>query len=102
MATLTGFLSLVGLAAIGFMFYVFATLSARLGAVTKMQPLYRLFWVGGAAVALAIGGRLVIITGLVDNQDTTATLLIYFLPLSIGLSVGLLAVWFYWRWLFRE
>ncbi len=102
MAILTGVLSLVGLAAIGFMLYVLSELSARLGAVTKMPSRYRLFWVGGAGVALAAAGRLVAIAGLVDNNAPLVLLLLYLLPLGGGLTASLVAAWYYWRWLLRE
>jgi hypothetical protein len=46
METFTGVLGLAGLAAVGFTLHVCAVLSARLGAVARMRPWYRLFWVG--------------------------------------------------------
>ena len=102
MATLTGFLGLVGLAGVGFMLYAFGSLSQRLGAVALLRPYYRLFWISVVGVALAIGGRLLVIAGLVDNSNFLIILLIYYLPLAVGLSMGLFAVWYYWRWLLRE
>jgi hypothetical protein len=98
METFTGVLGLAGLAAVGFTLHVCAVLSARLGAVARMRPWYRLFWVGIGSCVLAMGGRL----ALVENGDAAFPLLIVILPLSIGLTASLAAAWFYWRWLFRE
>ncbi len=102
METFTGVLGLTGLAAVGFTLHVCAVLSARLGAVARMRPWYRLFWVGIGSCVLAMGGRLAIVAGLVENGDAAFPLLIVILPLSIGLTASLAAAWFYWRWLFRE
>jgi hypothetical protein len=102
MATFTGVLSLAGLVAVGFTLHVCAVLSARLGTVARMRPMYRLFWVGIGSCVLALGGRLAIVAGLVENGDAGFPLLIVILPLSIGMTASLAAAWFYWRWLFRE
>jgi len=102
MTLLTASLSLAGLAGVCFMLCVFASLSARLGAVTRTPPRHRLFWVGAACVALSASVRTTIIFGLADNRSATTNLLIYYLPLCAGISVSLYAVWFYWRWLVRE
>ncbi len=102
MELLAGLLSLGGLAAAGYMVYVLKELSARLGSVARMPPLYRLHWLGLVAVMAAIGGRLLILTGIINAKDALAVLLLYFLPLGIGSSASLVAVWFYWRWLLRE
>jgi hypothetical protein len=102
MELLTGFLSLAGMVAVAYMLYVLKVLSARLGAVARMPAVYRLHWLGLVAVVLGAGGRLLVITGLVSTADSLAILLLYFLPLGIGVSASLAAVWFYWRWLLRE
>ncbi len=102
MTTLTGFLSLAGLAGVGLMLGVLASLSARLGAVTKMRPLYRLFWVGIASVVVAAGGRAAVIAGLVGDRHALFSLLAYYVPLSFGLGASVGAAWLYWRWLLRE
>jgi hypothetical protein len=102
MELLTGFLSLAGMAAVAYMLYVLKVLSARLGTVARMPAVYRLHWLGLFAVMLAAGGRLLVMTGIVSAADSLAILLLYFLPLSVGVSASLGAVWFYWRWLLRE
>jgi hypothetical protein len=102
MELLSGFLSLTGMAAVGYMLYVLKVLSARLGSVARMPPVYRLHWLGLVAVVVAIGGRLLILTGIINAEDELAVFLLYFLPLGIGFSASLTSVWFYWRWLLRE
>jgi len=102
MEVLTGFLSLLGLAAAGIVIYVLAVLSGRLGEVARMRPWYRLFYPGLLGVLLAMIGRLLVIAGLVDRYDHVSTLLIYYLPLVIGLGLSLFTVWYYWKWLIRE
>lgn len=102
MEILTGFLSLSGLASVGVVIYVLAVLSGRLGAVARMRPFYRLFYPGMAGVLIAMAGRLWVIAGLVDRHDTVVTLLIYYLPLLLGLGLSLFSIWYYWRWLIRE
>lgn len=102
MPTLTGVLSLVGLASLGFSMGVFAILSARLGAVTKMPPRYRLFWIGLAGIVIAGAGRLLAIAGLIGADDGWLLLLLYYLPLALGLCSSLIAVFYYWRWLLHE
>ena len=102
MALLTGFLSLVWMVALAYMLHVFRVLSARLGAVARMPPVYHLHWLGFFAVVVAAGGRLLILTGIVSALDSLAILLLYFLPLGIAVSVSLACVWYYWRWLLRE
>ncbi len=101
MELLAGFLSLTAMAAVGYMIYILKVLSARLGSVARMPPIYRLHWLGLLTVVVAAGGRLLIITGIVNAEDSLAVLLLYLGPLVIGVSASLVCVWFYWRWLLK-
>jgi hypothetical protein len=101
MELLAGFLSLTAMAAAGYMIYVLKVLSARLGSVARMPPVYRLHWLGLVSVVAGMGGRLLIITGIISAADSLAVLLLYLIPLGIGVSASLASVWFYWRWLLK-
>ncbi len=92
--------SLVGPVSIVVALVVLASLSRRLGAVTRRPPLYRWFFVGAALVALSIILRLVRLdsSGRLDTQAA----LFYDVPLVIGLLIAVIVAWRYWGWLLYE
>jgi hypothetical protein len=89
--------------------FILAALSQRIGQVRKMPPLYRGFYFGAAALAVAFFGRLLRVSALLaaPEQPTFLNsdlfyLVVYYLPLSVGLTVSLAITWRYWSWLLRE
>jgi hypothetical protein len=108
----TGFftaLSPLGTASLIFLFFILARLSEKLGAVTKMAPYYRWFWVGLGFLAVALFAQFLRIGVLLTTQasflwlDTPAFYLItYHLPMAIGVTISLVVTWRYWSWLLTE
>lgn len=89
-----------GLCAVIFLLYIFATLSRRLGAVTKMKPYYRGFYI---AMILIGGAILAAMTGNGDGaSDASIYLLVYYVPLALAGVISLVVALRYWGWLLRE
>ncbi len=109
---MTGFftaLSPLGTVSLIFLFFILARLSEKLGAVTKMAPHYRWFWVGQGFLAIALIGQFLRIGVSLTQQasypwlDTPAFYLIaYHLPMAIGITISLVVTWRYWSWLLTE
>lgn len=76
---------------------VLGLLSQRLGAVTKMPPHYRWFFVATGFVVMSIVSRLLYV-GYPDER----IVLVYTSTFAIGVTLGLIAAWRYWSWLFGE
>ncbi len=83
----------------------------RLGAVLKMPPLYRRFYLGAGLVGFSLIAYVVFVSMAADpasapqlHSDVAQAvwLLVYHLPLAAGLTVGLVTAWRYWSWLLRE
>jgi len=100
------FLGTLGTLSILFLFYIFARLSERFGAVTKMPPFYRYYYV--ALVFLTVGAIahiLVVRAHWAYKQPPDWLMspwflvLAHFLPLTIGVTIGLVITWRYWSWL---
>jgi hypothetical protein len=92
--------SVVSLLAVLFLLYIFATLSRRLGEVTKMKPYYRWFYVAMALVVVAIIAAALRPPN--DPHDLTGYVLAYDLPLILAGIISLIVAYRYWGWLFRE
>jgi hypothetical protein len=92
--------SFVGPVSIVVALVVMASLSRRLGEVTRRPPLYRWFLVGAALVGLSIVLRLSRIdsSGRLGEQAA----LLYDVPLVVGLLVSVVVAWRYWGWLLYE
>ena len=92
------------------MLIILGQLSNRLGGVLRMPPYYRQFYVGAGLVGLALLDYLVSVSLAADPagapfshlQSLPATLLLYHLPLALGLTIGLAAAWRYWARLLHE
>jgi len=102
-------LGALGTLSVLILFYILAKLSERFGAVIKMRPRYRYYYL--ALVFLLIGWiaqLLVMAVNLMpaNIQDlfnsTSFLLLAYYLPLTIGVTIGLVITWRYWSWLVTE
>lgn len=93
-------LSFVGPASIILALVVMASLSRRLGEVTRRPPLYRWFFVGAALVGLSMVLRLVKLDS--SGQLGTQAALFYDVPLVGGLLISVIVAWRYWGWLLYE
>ena len=99
-----------GLAAVLYALAVLAQFGRKLGAVTKMRPYYRGYYVAIVCVGLALITRLVRASVFWAEQPQSIPflseplfqLLLYHLPLAIGLTVSLVVTWHYWSWLLKE
>ncbi len=99
--------SLISLGAVLYLLYIFAVLSRKLGAVTKMKPYYRgLYWAMGLIGVAFVGESLHLTTFAVPEaipwQGDVFYSLTFTLPLLAAAIVALLVVLRYWSWLFRE
>ena len=100
---------LIGSIAVLYLLYIFAVLSNKLGAVTKMKPYYRWLYVSFGLVLAALIADWVILTLRGTPQAAPEWLLsewFYWLshtgPLLIAAVLALVVVLRYWGWLFRE
>jgi hypothetical protein len=92
-----------------YLLYIFATLSRRLGAVTKMKPYYRWLYVATALVLLSLACEWIALMFHAAPQAAPELLLSewfyvlgHTLPLLIAVLLALIVVLRYWGWLFRE
>ncbi len=76
---------------------VLGLLSQRLGAVTKMRPYYRWFYVAAGLTFASVIARLVYV-GYQDERIVLA----YTVTFALGSTLGLAVAWRYWNWLFGE
>ncbi len=101
-------LGILGTLSLMVLFYVLAKLSERFGAVIKMAPIFRYYYLG--VIFLAIGSIThFIVAALLTSGNSPVwlvapwfLLLAYHLPLAIGLTIGLVITWRYWSWLVTE
>ncbi|HJW84717.1 MAG TPA: hypothetical protein VJ754_10475 [Anaerolineae bacterium] len=92
--------SLVSLIGVLVTLHIFGVLSRRLGAVTKMKPYYRGFYLAMALVVLSIGVAL--LPQPAAESDRLLHGLAYTLPLLLAGLISLVVAYRYWGWLFRE
>ncbi|HSR33927.1 MAG TPA: hypothetical protein VLY63_25450 [Anaerolineae bacterium] len=100
----------IGLFSLIYALVVLAQFGRKLGAVTKLKPYYKGYYVAACSVGLTLVTRLIRATVFWAPQDTIPSvlnsslfyLLAYHLPLAIGLSLGLVITWRYWSWLLKE
>ena len=109
MTVITTPLGPVGLLAVVYLALLFANLSRRLCAVTKVPDYHRWFFVAGAFVALAAMSQVVRgIASLAPDLaypillDSRFSLASFHIPLAIGATLFLALVLYYWRWILRE
>jgi hypothetical protein len=100
----------VGLFSLIYALLILAQFGRKLGAVTKMKPYYKVYYAAACCVGLALVMRLIRASVFWAPPETIPTLLnsstfylvLYHLPLAIGLSLGLVVTWHYWSWLLKE
>lgn len=89
---------------------ILAQFGRKLGAVTKMQPYYRGYYLAIVWVGMALVARLIRTSVFWAPFDAVPFLLnaplfyllVYHLPLVLGLSLGFGITWRYWSWLLKE
>jgi hypothetical protein len=101
--------ALIGAIAVGYLLYIFAVLSRKLGAVTKAKPRYRWLYVSIAMVVVtaAIEWMVLSVHAASQNDPTLIVsewfhLIGHTLPLLAAAMIALVVVIRYWGWLFRE
>ena len=109
MAAFFTLLSPIGTISVIFLFFILARLSEKLGAVTRMSAYYRWFGVGIGFLGIALISQLLRITVSLTQQtsypllnDPLFYLVTYYLPMAIGVTIGLAVTWRYWSWLLSE
>ncbi len=105
----TVWLGTVGTLSLLALFYILAKLSERFGSVIKMQPLYRYYYLALIFLAIASLAHLAVAKsvsapGSIPDwfNSTLFLLLAYHLPLTIGVTIGMVITWRYWSWLVTE
>ena len=102
-------LGVIGLVAVAYMLYILANLSRRLGAVTKMRPYYRGFYVAIGLLIVSILAQVMLSSlalapnlssGLVST--TLFSLVAYHVPFTLAMVISVAVAWRYWSWLFKE
>lgn len=99
-----------GLIALIFSLVILGQFGRKLGAVTKMPPYYRFYYLAVSLLAFALVSRFVRASVFWAPSETIAPILneplLYFfgyhLPLAVGLTIGIAITWKYWSWLLKE
>ncbi|MBC7223219.1 MAG: hypothetical protein H5T59_02920 [Anaerolineae bacterium] len=99
-----------GEAAIIYALIILARLSEKLGAVTKMRPYYRGFYLSVALLCLSLASRLVRISAVLTEAGQSVSLLeqegfyllTHHLPMALGMLIAILVAGRYWGWLLKE
>jgi hypothetical protein len=94
-------IGVVGLIAVIYMLYILANLSQRLGAVLKMPPYYRSFYVAMGFLSVSVLSR-VALSSLALVSPPLLTILTYDAPFIIAMLISVVVAWRYWGWLFKE
>jgi hypothetical protein len=105
---LAAILGTIGLLSLLYALMILARFGQKLGAVTKMPRYYRGYYVSVFFLGVALIARL--LRASVFWSDSAAPLLVeplfylllYHLPLAIGLAISLAITWHYWSWLLKE
>lgn len=100
----------LGEAAILYTLIILARLSQKLGAVTKMPPYYRGFYLSVALLSVSLASRLVYLSAVLTEAGQTVPLLAqegfslatHHLPMALGMLVSVLVAGRYWGWLLKE
>jgi hypothetical protein len=85
------------------LFYILAKLSERFGNVIKMKPIYRYYYLAAGLVAISLVTQFLVARGEAEGSNDLWVLLAgYYIPFSLGLTIGLVITWRYWSWLVTE
>jgi len=110
MTIIGAIVSSIALVAIIYALVILAQFGRKLGAVTKMRPLYKGYYVAMGLTGLALIMHFVRASVFWAPAQSTPValnapavyLILYHLPLVIGLSLALGITWYYWSWLLKE
>jgi hypothetical protein len=100
----------MGLVSLLYALMILSRFGRKLGAVTKMRPFYKGYYAAAGCLGLALIVRLVRATVFWAPEAAIPPILssplfylvLYHLPLAIGLCLGLVITWHYWSWLLKE
>jgi hypothetical protein len=103
------FLGTVGTLSIIILFFVLARLSERFGAVVRMRPLYRHYYLALGLTLISASVQILAASAKSTTSNipgwVTAPwfiLMAYHIPLVIALTIGVYVTWHYWSWLITE
>ncbi len=110
MDILGAILGSMGLVSLMYALAILAQFGRKLGAVTKMPPVYRGYYGALGCVGAAVVLRLIRASVFWASAQSIPHslnssifyLFLYHLPLAVGLSLGLGITWYYWSWLLKE
>ena len=110
MAIVGAILGSLGLFSLLFALIILAQFGNKLGAVTKMRPFYRGYYVAACLVGLALVVRFVRTSVVWASPESMSPLLnepvfyllLHHLPLALGVTLGVGITWHYWSWLLKE
>lgn len=85
--------------AIMVMMLVLGELSRRLGSVLKKGQSHRWFYLAAGLQIISIIVRLLHIDRMENETGDTVAALVYIVPLTLGITLGLVITWRYWGWL---
>lgn len=110
MAVLGGVLGSLALFSLLYALAILAQFGDKLGAVTKMRPLYRGYYAAAGLVGLALIARFIRASVMWASPESMPPILnqplfylfLYHLPLGLGLTLGVIITWHYWSWLLKE
>jgi len=99
----------IGLIAIVYLGLIFANLSRRLCAVTKLKYWAGWFTLGSSLLGLAVASQIIRSSASLAPNLAPAMLLspwfvvmTYYIPFALGVTIEFVLVWHYWRWTFEE
>ncbi|MGC9357205.1 MAG: hypothetical protein ACP5GX_05040 [Anaerolineae bacterium] len=100
----------LGAVAVGGALYVSSlllTFSRRMNEVTRMRARYRWFRVGNILIGLAFFGYILLCSAALGGEpafllNSDTVLLIFHLPLALGIGINLIVTLLYWGWLLRK
>lgn len=102
-------LSPLGSIAVIYLFHILARLSQKLGEVTRMPAYYRWYRVGQALWGIALLTQLLRVSLVLDPAGSPSWLgspwlylLTHYLPMAVGVIIGLIVTCRYWIWLLTE
>lgn len=95
-----GLVGVIGPLSIFVVLIVMALLSKRLGSVTRTRPYYLGFYLAAVLVGLSVLARLTDETP--PSESGVTSVLVYVGLPALGLTIGVVAAWRYWSWLFAE
>lgn len=103
---LTSHLGLPMIIAVLYVGWILRAFSQRLGEVTKMKAYYHWYYLGDLFIGVAILGYILYNNATLTQQVTwllkpIATVLVFHLPLTLGVIINLAITLIYWGWLTR-